>query len=300
LTNTTEHKPKPVAAEAPHAKTKSKGEKFFDRVVYGGLAGVGTFFATLLIAEKFKNGDWAGPRYQRTVNSMSKFLNRFCSEKMSKEIAEQSVQTTSLMMGGNAMLIPIGIAEHYKKPIVSGLNVMMGDETPPEKIDQTPKQTWRSLIEGRLLAWVTVFATLVSASSLFKRTFQTYCDEFGEKIYKLTRWAKSDGLALDMKETKSYRMGNIAALDIFATAAAATLLYVGGHFFARKQEQKKEVRAARRQSAMGEPRRDDATIVATPAEESLDKSEPVAKIGGDKQHQGLMAAAPELQASIGA
>jgi hypothetical protein len=301
LTNATEHKPKPVAAETAQVPTKSKGEKFFDRVVYGGIAGVGTFAATLYMANKFKNGEWAGQRYKRAVSGVTNLLKKVLPQKWAESIGTEAIQTTSLMMGGNVMLLPVWYAEKHKTKIVEGLNVAMGDPTPPEKIEQAPKQTTLSLIQGRALAWCTVFGALVAAQSAFPKTFRTYCKEVGEITHKavqgMKRQAALTGKA--MKETTSYRIGTIAALDIFATAAAVVLLYIGGHFFARKQEQKKEVRAARRHAAIGETRQAEATF-ATPAEVSLAKSEPASQIGGDRQHQGLMAAAPELQAGMNA
>ncbi len=247
--NETEHEAAERAPiEAP--RPKSRGEKWFDRFVYGALAGVGTFIATLYMANKFKNGDWAGPRYQKAVTATKDFLGKFMSSTASGKVADEVVQTTSLMMGGNAMLIPIGIAEHYKIPIVNGLNTALGDPTPPEMIEKAPRQTWASLIEGRLLAWAAVFVAFVGARFAIPKSFTMYCHEVGERSHQLTSWItrKPRLTGNAMEATTSYRIGNMGALDVFATMAAATLLYVGGHFFARKQEEKKEQRHGQRAS----------------------------------------------------
>lgn len=229
------------------AKGKSKGEKLFDRAVYGGLAGVGTFFATLFLADKLKHGGWAGPRYQRAVEWTQRHLSRALPKETSKQIAEEAVMTTSLMMGGNAMILPIGAAEHYKVPIVSGLNVMMGDKTPPEAVESAPKQTWGSLIEGRLLAWGAVFTALMGARFAVPKTFELFPQEAGQRTHQFIQKLRKEPMLAEeaMKKTKAYRYGEIGAFDVFATAAAATLLYVGGHFFARKQAEKKADRSER-------------------------------------------------------
>jgi hypothetical protein len=246
LTNTTEHKPKPVAAEAPHAKTKSKGEKFFDRAVYGGLAGVGTFFATLALAFQIKHGRWSQGIYADAIRGSQRFLSRWASDEASKKFAKEAVETTTLMMGGNLMLMPVGWAEKHKVKIVEALNTALDDPTPPEVIKEAPPQTWGSLAKARGVAWTIVFVTLFGSSMLLEKSFEMFKHEVGERFYQMARWFKrlpklpQAEIDRTIRESSSYRVGRLAALDIFATAAAATLLYIGGHFFARKREEKLE------------------------------------------------------------
>ncbi len=241
--NDTNQAQKPVEPSATAKTVKSKGEKFFDRAVYGGIAGVGTFVATLFMSYKLEHGQLAAGRYSKLVDWVEKRLGSFFSTKISRGAAEESVMATSLMMGGNAMLVLVGLAEHYKIQIVAGFNAAFGDKTPPELIEKTPKQTWRSLIEGRLLAWGVVFTALFSAHQVLPKTFSTFKAEFGARTYQAVQWLKREPALVEMEQTRAYRIGKLAALDIFATTAAAAILYVGGHFFARKQEEKKAQRA---------------------------------------------------------
>ncbi len=215
---------------------KSKGGKLFDWGVYGGIAGVGTFIVTIPMAFVLKDGKRAG-QYERVVGWVEKHAGRFLSPSTAKKFAEEAVMTTTLMQGGNAMLIPVGIAEHYKVPIVTALDEKLGDQASPESIEATPKQTWMSLIEGRMLAWGAVFSTLFSASLAFPKTFQTFTNEFAERACKLV--GKPTWDVAKNQESRAFKLGKLGALDVFATAAAATLLYVGGHFFARRHEEKK-------------------------------------------------------------
>lgn len=283
---------------APAPASKSKGEKRFDQLVYGGLAGLGTLILTVPLAERLQHKwGWSQKLLAGMEKRTESLLSTFLSAEKSKKYAQDATSVTALMEGGNVMLLPVGILEHYKVPLVRAANESMGDTTPPEKIQETPKQTWMSLIQGRLSAWVLVFASLTAASSVFKKTFTTYveeCGELGAKLFKTTSHKQIFDEAGKLKtvETAPYKYGKIAALDLFATAAAATLLYVGGHFFARRHEQKKEHREAH--VGVGKPLRDDTVEqVAEPV--VLASSVPSVQVSGEKQAQGMLVQ-PQLQA----
>lgn len=265
---------------------KSKGERWFDGFTYGMVAGVGTLVVTLVTALSMKYGR-GKPHYDRAVNWMERKLTGAMKPTTARKFSEEFVQTTALMQGGNLMLLPVGLLEHNKVSIVSGLNTMMGDPTPPEKVEAAPKQTWSSLIEGRFLAWTAVFVAFFGSSLIFPKSFQTFTSEFGERMHALVGKFKDVRSSAVMKETRAYKVGQIAALDIFATAAAATLLYVGGHFFARKHEEKKELREARRHADPSAPHQD---ITGEQADEPA-ISTAQAQVSGAKVHHGTVAQA---------
>lgn len=244
---------------------------------------------TLIAALSMKYGR-GKPYYDRAVNWMEGKLTGVLKPTTARKFSEEFVQTTTLMQGGNLMLLPIGMLEHKKVEIVSGLNTALGDPTPPEKIEAAPKQTWWSLIEGRLLAWTAVFTAFFGSSLIFPKSFQTFTSEFGERVHSLVGKFKSVRSSPVMKETRAYKIGEMGALDIFATAAAATLLYVGGHFFARKHEEKIEMREARRHG-QPMPTRDEQ---AADAVESPAIAPASSAVHGEKAHDGRVAATPEL------
>ncbi len=155
--------------------------------------------------------------------------------------------TTTLMQGGNAMLLPIGLAEKHKVAIVEGINSALGDTTPTAQVEDTQKQTWGSLIKARITAWLVVFTSLTAASKMVPRSFELFETEFAERICQFVR--KPTHVA--GKETKTFIYGKIGALDIFATAAAAVLLYIGGHIFAARAEEKREERREKLMAKMG-------------------------------------------------
>ena len=277
--------PPQYTGEPIEKRKKSKGEALFDWGVYGGIAGVGTFLLTVPLTYLLKYG--AGAKaYDAIVEGIEKGLSRVLSPANSKKITDEAVMTTTLMMGGNLMLIPVGKAEKHKTQIASGLNIIVGDTTPPEAIEQTPKQTWGSLIEGRGLAWLAVFTTLSGAGALLPRTFTTFKQEFAERVCTLFKRPTHIMKHGRMVESPTYLIGLISALDIFATAAAATLLYVGGHFFARKQEERK----LRHPSAAhhgGHAFAESSEMAPSTVEQHTASPVPAASIQGEKTHDGL-------------
>lgn len=204
----------------PPAPRRSKGEKLFNWLVYGGLGGVATFLLTLYPAYKmrYKGGEaWIGRHLERLG--------------IHGKIANQVATATSLSLGGHIMLLPIAYAEAHHTQIVDGLNKMTLDPTPVEAIKVKPKPTLSSIISGRLVAWAAVVSGFIAAIEFFPKSLSTFENEFAERFCRVIR----KPMHVAGEETKAFRYGKIAALDVFATACAATLLYIGSHFFARKK-----------------------------------------------------------------
>ena len=278
--NDTNQAHKPVEPSATARTAKSKGEKFFDRAVYGGIAGVGTFVATIFITYLLKYGSWKG-FHNGLARAIEKGLTKIKPGVAHAASAEEIAMTTTLMMGGNLMLLPVGIAEHHKVALVSGLNTAMDDPTPKEAIQHAPKQTWDSLIKSRIVAWLAVFAAFKGAGMAFSQTMQSSENETGKLLCKLTGKPATRLVKGIEQETKTFIFGKIGALDVFATIGSAILLYLGGHFFARKQEEKKERRAASHHTGAA-PTRD----VTVGEMEPLQQNAPQMQVAGTKLHEG--------------
>jgi hypothetical protein len=302
-------------------RPKSKGEKFFDRAVYAGIAGAGTFVATVVLADELKRGHLqflhkGGARVFETIAQGVKYVTGR-GGKDAKWV-DEATMTTNLMMGGNIMLIPVGIAEHHKVALVDGLNAAMDDKTPKDAIEKAPKQTWGSLAKSRGVAWLAVFGTLKGLGAIYGKTMTSFEEQTGDlacaimkkpthrgdatviqslqqKIKELKvppetaalkEQIKKVGKELEQFETRTYRYGKIGAVDVFATIGSATLLYLGGHFFARKHEEKIERRAEHKAlKASGiAPQHKDSMIEQEPASHAADA--PTLQIAGEKQHEG--------------
>ena len=281
--------PPPVPGHENAVKpAKSKGEKLFDKITYVGIAGIGTFHTTVVLTDELKFGKlkWIHEGVAKGIEGAANFI---APRGDHKQLAEDAAMTTSLMMGGNLMLLPIGYAEQHKVQFVDGLNAAMDDKTPKEAIEKAPKQTWMSLLKSRCLAWAAVFTTFKVLGHYYGATMKSFesqtgdllCHIMGNRPTHRMETVVKDGIeTLERVETKTYRYGNIGALDMFATIGAATLLYLGGHFFARKQELKKELREERMHETKtaheGEPE----------LREQVPENVPSSSISGQKQHEG--------------
>lgn len=110
------------------------------------------------------------------------------------------------------------------------------DPVSRETVIESPKQTWGSLLLGRLTAWGAVFVSFKLAGSL------TSFLGHPNAMANFESWFAKDVVCKPMGkpthihgvETKLYRYGKIAALDIFATAAASSILLAGSRFFAKQ------------------------------------------------------------------
>jgi hypothetical protein len=272
---------------------KSKGEKLFDKITYVGIAGIGTLIVTVPIAYELEHHSIIKPYFDKAVARTEALLSKLPLRNPYKT-ATEAVRTTTLMQGGNLMLIPVGLMEYFKVPIVRGFNAAANDTTPESQIEKAPKQTLSSLIKSRLLAWGVVFASFTGVGKAFPGTLKTFENEVGGHVVKLAnrfRTANKQIIPQLQESTRTFGYGKIAALDVFATAAAATLLYLGGHFFARKQEEKIEKRAEQKLVQGGSMQRDVAYA------DAVDKAAaPSSSITGEKQHEGnaITNATPQL------
>lgn len=242
--------------QQPKEHTASRGEKVFDWATYGGLAGVGTFVITVPIADWITHGGGA-KYYEQAKNWLNTKGLKAIPEKHRGGIAGGLLMTTALMQGGNAMLVPVGIAEKFRDPIVNGINKITGDKTPAEEIQALPDQTALSLIKGRAAAFGAVFAGIVGFNAVLGKSSKVL-DAAGKPMARMEIFENAVGRAAagfmnkpthEMKmvegtmksmPTKTYRYGRTLAVDAFATATAAGLLYVASRFFAKRDHNKEE------------------------------------------------------------
>ncbi len=213
----------------------SIGGKIFDAITYPGVAGVGTFFVTIFAANLFKEGG----RFHGFDQGMRRTLQKWTGSEF---LAHKITDTTNLMHGGNLMLIPVGMLEHFRTPIVNGLNRMFNDPTDPKSVQEAPPQTMGSILLGRGVAWSVVFGAFTGTElAIGKQRFDGILDQAG-KTY--AQWRKKPVHIPDVKTGKlikspHYNFGHSGALDVLATVASVSLLYTTSHFFARKAQEKK-------------------------------------------------------------
>ena len=198
----------------------SKGGKLFDVITYVGIAGVGTFFATIPTAKSFMSGRMKG---------VSEALHHgFTRLGASESFASEATKVTNYMWGGNLMLVAVGVMEYFRTPLVKAFNRLFNDPTDPRSVEDAPPQTLGSIVKGRAVAWLTVFTGFKGTKSLVgAERYEKALDYAGET------WAKI------RRNPGAFETGRIGAEDVLATASSATLLYIGSHFFAKRAYEKK-------------------------------------------------------------
>jgi hypothetical protein len=255
-----------IAAEAEKTKPKlttSKGEWAFDMATYYGIGGIITFAAGIPL------GYWS--KYGGGAEKFAKAGKHLEKLGLSPANAVHTLMAIVLWMPGTAALLPIKLLEDKKPELVAKLNKMLGDKSEDISVHEEPKQTWGSLFIGRIAAAIAVLTGFTGAGQImgndkfeaFERKFSEHivCKPLGYKTHvpliEKGIQVMENGLP-KMVESKAFRYGKIAALDLFATAAAATLLYIGSKIIAgyhtkdrwhaagkeTKEEDKRELLAA--------------------------------------------------------
>ncbi len=264
-------------------KRSSKGDKLFDGLVDGLLNYTGTFVLTLGIARALKHG-WGAAMVEKGTKKLGNFLGRFNLEKH----AETAVTTSILMPGGSLMLIPLHYLEGKRQQIVGYFNRQLGDTTDPSQLIEPPKQTWGSLIKGRLVAWMVVFGSLTGLSSLVGGARFAELEENFAKNLVCKPLGKATHTPLGA-ETEVFQYGKLAAVDVFATAASTALLYVSSRFFAKKRDEKQQLRALANGSAISANDNDEIMDDGTRAAPAASAENPSTKVSRPHEHTMMRA-----------
>jgi hypothetical protein len=276
--------PRPEKIEAE--QHKSPGDKKFDRWLYAGLNGVGTFVVTVPLAywAAYSNNGGKAKLLEKATTGIEKV-------GVGKGFAERFAMMLATSLGGWAMVAPTWVAEHFRKPIVAKLNEGQPKADADHPYKEIPKQTIGSLLRGRLLAMATVTASFWTAEHFFRDHFKAFEEKVGQQAVDwFGKYAKNDNQLIKIR-----RYGEISALDVFATTAATILLYVGSRFFARHRKHPLPGDAETLHTAHNShtPMKEEAPSATLTAEET---GLPETTIGGQKHHPGkVVAMVPALE-----
>ncbi len=223
----------------------SKGGKAFDLLTYFGIAGVGTFLATIPTGAMFlKGGHWHGVA--------QRFENGLKNIGFSRRLAEHGANTFATFWGGTLMLIPVGLMEKNRTKIVNAFNRFFNDPTDPRSIEDAPPQTAGSIVKARAVATATVFTGFVGTEMLVgEERFKSLQHDAGQKlasVFKHETHVMKNG---KLVEGLLYKFGRTGALDVLATVSSATLLYIGSHFFAKRAYERRVTRDYMEQKRAG-------------------------------------------------
>jgi len=283
----TEEKTEIAKAEILAEKTgDSKGERWFNGITYGGIGGVLNFVLTIPIAYKAKYGGWA-----KNFVAAAKKLEK---SGLSPHTTEHVLMTTATMQGGNITVIPVKLLEDHKPEIVEKLNNMLGDKSGDASVDKENEQSWGSLVKARILmAWLPVFVSFKAAGKIFgEEKFLEFQDKFSEHVICAPLGQPTHTLGMKKiveNETKLFRVGKIAALDVFASTAAAALLYIGSRFFAAANQRWRAHDLPKQMKQM-----DDSTMGTAPQQSDI-KPAPTQEQGHNtKFNQAATALSPTI------
>jgi len=220
-----------VAKPATIARNKhrkdSGGEMIFDRTVYTGIGFGVNEVSSMIIADELRYGHnkyFGKEIFEKAAHGWAKILK--LKDKVGKDgktitklaRAENTLEVGALLIGGTLLIIPMKWLEDRKEKIVKATNHVIDkfrgrdsnddamkarDQEVAEAIACQPKQSWTSLIIGRIFAVVTNMFIL--SNTLFAEPRATAVKDFSEKhVTNLT--VKADKMLGDKPNSAIKRM----------------------------------------------------------------------------------------------
>jgi hypothetical protein len=301
--------------ESPKRK-KTRGERLFDFLNYGGFGLVGNEVASLVIMKQTKPEGLIHKPYE----SFRNFFTKLEGKKFVPEYATSGrlPYVVFACIGGMFMVLPIKYFEDRKGAMVRKLDQKLHskqeNESPAivaahQEMDNAPRQTWASLWKGRV---VTVFSAL-AADSVFgwekgvlaKALKGTKAERFSslDHIANETakKWIQVFKTAPE-KQIKTAETVNQFTWLLTLSTTLTILFYATSKLFAKNQAIHKEQREERREQRLEERlannkvHSDDAPNISTAPQEK-ESEKPGMSITHVAQREPLQQphVAPQLQ-----
>ena len=281
-----------VAAANPHKRKQTTGEILFNLSTYGGVTWIlnealsSIAYSAIKPADGAKKAGFLHDRMKGAVDFLHTNVNPL---KLKREWIAYPISFLALTSGGNALVPLVKWLEDRKGELVRKADNMIHGEKgkkDPELIaahnemDKTPKQTWQSLWEGRLLVMFLALGIDLGIShenspttKLFKNTkFEKYSnlERAGATLTRdLLSWAHPDASkraaikemransfmgehfkGIQPKEGKLAEiMGGTYGFVMIFSVITSALFYASSHAFARNHEKKFEKRVDKLEKA---------------------------------------------------
>jgi len=223
---------------------KSSGEKAFDRIVYTGI-GFGLNEAISLYATVEMQQGWGRKLYDKIINGVIKtFKMKDAIVNGEKLLAKDRAANVMLMIllwaGGTSLIIPMKKLEDHRSYWVKKLNhlndrwhgnrmseeeVAARDEQVEKDIACEPKQTWKSMLPGRLLGGMLTpfaFGTFVVGTKGNERLRDGF-----EKL--VTGNVQPKG-----QKTKGHAYLSLLPVETYSCMLGSAAMEIYSKFFARK------------------------------------------------------------------
>lgn len=239
---------KPVPTD-PSKLPKTTGEKYYDVLQFlSGKAFIVVVSAVIAYVARY------GPdKYGKMPNVLKKFQDGF--EKLLNEglgLGKSNIgkyfsgfasATTLTMWGGNLFSPFLKWFENNKEKISNHYNRKHGKpgevEIAHERLKDLPQQNWWDILKGRAVGWVIVCSSFIGVDWIISKDMKkdlsnSKLAKFEEKVGRwmagFTKTGKeiaktpiTQALTDVQKQNKTYRVGRIVALDLFATSAAIVI-----------------------------------------------------------------------------
>jgi len=245
---------------------RSSGNIKLDMALWGGIQGVGIWLFSLVVADWAQSGKgFLNKGFEAGRTWLTPRLGKFAENKTSQKIwgsskeqwASSIVLTLALSLGGTILLPVTKYFEDRRTQIATWIDKKLGhDDIDPSQIRPEPKQTWGSMIKGRLMSLGLGYAIFAALGPRRAGNVQNAVGDVATNaILKVRPNANSQTIR---------KWSDLAVFDLILTTLTAGTAYVGSRFSASKHmEQKSSVAEAVSQSAAtGE------TVIIPPHDES--------------------------------
>lgn len=224
-------------------KKRTVGNIIYDFGVFGSIAWLGVAALSAFSAHESMHGKNPAFGWLRTINDKAySGLKNLFSKTVLKGAAKETIDgyakgTTmflTLGMGGNALMAPIKWLEDHRQRNAAVIDNVLGTTPPdPDTIAHEPKQTWKSVLSGRLMSWGTSYLAFLAMGPKITGNISNW---FGEKATQAFLKMKPSASPKTVR-----KWADIAAFDVLFTIITAALTYGLSRSIAKKDDKQHSV-----------------------------------------------------------
>ncbi len=231
------------AIEAEKKPKRTFGNKLYDFLVFAPIAWGGVWISSAATGYQALHGTNKNFNWLRTMNkNVGEWIHKTLARTVMKNSSPEDVEgmaknlgfTFILGMGSHPLMGPIKWLEDHRQSNAAKIDKMLGT-TPPDgqAIKQEPKQSWASVISGRMASWATAFVALAAMGPKFTKQLN---DAVGERV--TNKWMS---FRPGDNRVKVNRWANLLAFDALGTIITASVTYVFSRFVAESFNRKGKV-----------------------------------------------------------
>lgn len=229
--------------QQPAKRDRTQGEKAFDGMVYGGINWVVNTVLSAVLSFKVVKSDIGKKAMDSLDRVFAGIRNRPHIPGKPGILADMMINVGTLFTGGTLLLAPIHYLESKKSSIVRWLDTKFANNNKsPEQIaqmhqqmDDIPKQTARSLLEGRFVVLGLGLGLGITAGKQMNQAGEV----MGKAVTNtLTSEAKPHWGPF--KRQSIHDVSRLLMVDLIIGAFTTMVFYVSSRVFAKRIEQRKE------------------------------------------------------------